>query len=37
MATLRRVAFEGLVGLVRTLGLYWIMTNEGPAIVEPPG
>ena len=31
------VAFEGLLSLVRTLGLYWIMTNEGPAIVEPPG
>lgn len=29
------VAFEGLLSLVRTLGLYWIMTNEGPAIVEP--
>jgi CheY-like chemotaxis protein len=26
------VAFDNLVGLVRTLGLYWIMTNEGPAI-----
>ena len=31
------VAFEGLVSLVRTLGLYWIMTNEGRAIVAPPG
>jgi CheY-like chemotaxis protein len=28
------VAFEGLLSLVRTLGLYWIMTNEGPAVVE---
>lgn len=28
------VAFENLLGLVRTLGLYWIMTNEGPAIFE---
>src|ERR1043166_4922601 len=31
------VAFEGLLSLVRTLGLYWIMTTEGPAIVEPLG
>ena len=29
------VAFEGLLSVIRTLGLYWIMTNEGPAIVEP--
>ena len=29
------VAFDGLLGVVRTLGLYWIMTNHGPAIVEP--
>ena len=29
------VAFENLVGLVKTLGLYWIMTNEGPSIVWP--
>jgi hypothetical protein len=28
------VAFENLLGLVRTLGLYWITTNEGPAIFE---
>ena len=28
------VAFESLLGLVRTLGLYWIATNEGPVIVE---
>jgi CheY-like chemotaxis protein len=31
------VAFEGLLGLVRTLGLYWIMTNEGPTIAEREG
>jgi DNA-binding NarL/FixJ family response regulator len=30
------VAFERLLDLVRTLGLYWIATNEGPAIVEGP-
>jgi CheY-like chemotaxis protein len=29
------VAFENLLGLVQTLGLYWIMTNEGPVIGEP--
>ena len=28
------VAFEHLLALVRTLGLYWITTNEGPTIVE---
>ena len=28
------VAFESLLALVRTVGLYWIMTNEGPAISE---
>jgi CheY-like chemotaxis protein len=28
------VAFAALLGLVQTLGLYWIATNEGPAIVE---
>jgi CheY-like chemotaxis protein len=29
------VGFERLLGLVQTLGLYWIMTNQGPAVVEP--
>lgn len=28
------VAFENLLSLVQTLGLYWIMTNQGPVIVE---
>jgi CheY-like chemotaxis protein len=28
------VAFDRLLDLVRTLGLYWIGTNEGPVIVE---
>ena len=28
------VAFENLLALVRTLGLYWIATNEGPTIVD---
>ena len=28
------VAFAELLGLVQTLGFYWIATNEGPAIVE---
>ena len=31
------VGFERLQELVRTLGLYWIMTNHGPAIVEMGG
>jgi CheY-like chemotaxis protein len=28
------VAFENLLGLVQTLGLYWITTNEGPVIAD---
>ena len=28
------VAFESLLSLVQTLGLYWFMTNQGPAIAE---
>ena len=28
------VAFESLLALVRSLGLYWLMTNEGPTIFE---
>jgi CheY-like chemotaxis protein len=27
------VGFERLLGLVKTVGLYWIATNHGPAIV----
>ena len=28
------VAFENLLGLVQTLGLYWITTNEGPVVAD---
>ena len=28
------VAFEHLLNLVQTLGLYWFMTNQGPVIAE---